>query len=62
MLRADLESTCILLMCGPNVPCVVQGPVMSFVLEEHVFRSEGDIWYFAVVPDGFGRMKLHLLL
>ena len=29
-------------MCGRNVPGVVQGSVMSAVLEEHVFRGVGD--------------------
>jgi len=40
-------------VCGSNMPCIIQGLVMSVVLEEHVFKSEGDVWYLLLYQMAF---------
>ena len=41
-------------VCGSNVPGIIQGPVMLVVLEEHVFRGEGDAWYLLLYQKTLG--------
>ena len=45
-------------MCRLDVPCIIQGPIVSAVFEEHILWSEGNAWYLLLCQMTLGHETL----